>query len=60
MDIKKIEELASQSGIGELYENPKMTHCIDGRIIFIRSGELTYFGESVVNFANLIEKETKV
>jgi hypothetical protein len=56
MNIKDIERLANKTGHCFIYDRPRPTLIDSKTIKWIRSGDLTPFGENLVNFANEIEK----
>ena len=56
MELEVIERLANEAGIGNLKNPPVLAHLENGMIGWKRPPGLTYFGNSVVSFANLIEK----
>ena len=56
MDVKKIEELAVEHGLGSLYDRPRLQRIDSDTIGFRKSGELTPFGTYVIEFANAIER----
>lgn len=57
MDIKEIEKIAHQTGVGfYMREGRKLVKMDDGSIEFVNSQSLTPYGESLVDFANAIEQ----
>ncbi len=58
MHIDKIKKLAEDNGLALcMYDRPRMTVVDDKTCKWIASGELTYYGKHLVDFANAIEKE---
>jgi len=60
MDIKLIKELAEKTGLAPLYDRPRLTDMGDGTIRLVSSGQLTYYGQNVVKFANEIERQIRI
>lgn len=58
MDIKDIKKIADETGMGSsMYDRPRLTDMGDGTSKFISIGQLTYYGENLVAFANAVEKQ---
>jgi hypothetical protein len=57
MDVKKIEEIAKETGMAHhMYDRPRLQDIGDNMMGFVASGSLTRYGEKLIKFANAIEK----
>lgn len=59
MDIKTIEDIAEKTGMGDIYDRPRLRDTGDGNMGWCRSGELTPYGQKLIAFANAVEIHIK-